>query len=299
MSFSLRNAFIAFFMAFFVMGVTAPSADAARLGGGSKLGKSYTVPKKSPTNSQQATPDKSNTAANAAAAGSKKGLMGGLLGGLLAGGLLSALFFGGAFDGIQIMDILIIAVLAFVIFKLFSSGKKAAAAQANQGYATQGAGGMGSPQTFQTNTETAGSSQEPAFQSSQEADGVVTTPPWFNKEAFLAGAQDHFLRLQKAWDAKDFDEIATYTSPELLEELKAERAKHPDDQVTETTSVMADLVKFEDYQDHVVVSVHFYGWIKENGEANPTEFGEYWHLNRDMTQPGADWFIVGLEPENR
>ncbi|MGR5470930.1 Tim44 domain-containing protein, partial [Vibrio astriarenae] len=48
---------------------------------------------------------------------SKKGLMGGLLGGLLAGGLLAA-FFGGSFEGIQFMDILIIGLIAFVIFKL-------------------------------------------------------------------------------------------------------------------------------------------------------------------------------------
>ena len=42
--------------------------------------------------------------------------MGGLLGGLLSG--LLAAFFGGAFEGIRFMDILIMGLIAFVIFKL-------------------------------------------------------------------------------------------------------------------------------------------------------------------------------------
>lgn len=74
-----------------------------------------------------------NDAANPASS-AKKGLMGGLLGGLLAGGLLAA-FFGGAFEGIQFMDILIMGLIAFVIFKLmraFLASKQGSINQSQQ-----------------------------------------------------------------------------------------------------------------------------------------------------------------------
>ena len=82
-----------------------PIAEAKKFGGGKSFGKSFKTapaPKQQNTNSIRQDQTGKNTAANS----SKKGLMGGLLGGLLAGGLLAA-FFGGAFEGIQFMDILI------------------------------------------------------------------------------------------------------------------------------------------------------------------------------------------------
>ena len=283
----MRNFFIALMMSFFVTGITAPVADAAKFGGGMKLGKTYSAPKKS-SPAASTTQQKSSTAA----AAGKTGLMGGLMGGLLAGGLLSALFFGGAFDGIQLMDVLLIAVVAFVLFKLFAGKKQA---QAQPQYAS--AGGAQYRESVAESPETGQIYDTVSVDSLAQAKyATAETPAWFDKEAFVKGAQSHFENLQKAWDAQNWEEIASYTSPELLAELKTERAKHPADQKTEVVSVMADLFNFIDNQSDVVASVYFYGWIKENN-AEPAEFGEVWHLTRDMTQPNADWFIVGLEQE--
>ncbi len=93
-----------------------PIAEAKKFGGGKSFGKSYkTAP--APKQQQQNTNTVGKDQTTKTQSSSKKGLMGGLLGGLLAGGLLAA-FFGGAFEGIQFMDILIIGLIAFVIFKL-------------------------------------------------------------------------------------------------------------------------------------------------------------------------------------
>lgn len=100
------------FTAFFLMFAVVSEADAKRFGGGG-FGKSY---KTSPFASKKAAPAKKDQQQ----AGQKKGgMMGGLMGGLLAGGIFAALLGSGAFEDIQIMDMIIMAALAFLAFKLF------------------------------------------------------------------------------------------------------------------------------------------------------------------------------------
>ena len=56
--------------------------------------------------------------------------MGGMLGGLLAGGLIGYMLGNGGFEGIQLMDILLIGLVVLVIVMLFKRmAKPAAAAQ--------------------------------------------------------------------------------------------------------------------------------------------------------------------------
>ena len=54
----------------------------------------------------------------------------GMLGGLALGGLLGALFFGGAFENINFMDVLIFGLIACVLYKIFVSRKRAAMSDA-------------------------------------------------------------------------------------------------------------------------------------------------------------------------
>lgn len=272
----------------FTLGAMAPEAEARRMGGGSSFGKSFSAPKKvkpaaAPKQDKAANPSATNSAAGAA----KKSAMGGLMGGLLAGGLLAALFFGGAFDGIQLMDIVLLGILAFVAIKMFKAMR--GSPQPAPSYAGAGSGATPEP------ANTTEHFTPVSVASTQLAEPELALPGWFNKQAFLEGANGHFTRLQTAWDKQDWQEIATYTTTEMLEQLKAERAKYPAEQITEVVSVMSELINFIDNQDHVVASIHFYGWIKEEASQSPAEFSEIWHLSRDMSVENAHWYIVGIE----
>lgn len=289
----MRALLLSVFMVFLTFGVTVPEAEAKRFGGGSSFGKSFASPKKvKPAAAPQQ--QKSNPTTNQAAnTQPKKSGMGGMLGGLLAGGLLAALFFGGAFEGMQMMDFLLIGLLAFLAFKIFGMFRQQS--QAAPSYA-------GGPQTSQAPVARVEPEKEQTHHftpmsaaATQLAEPELVLPQWFNKVTFLNGAKEHFTTLQAAWDKQDWVEIATYTTEELLAQLKAERANHPADQETEVVSVMSELINFIDNQDHVVASIHFYGWIKEEAAAHPTEFSEIWHLSRDMTAENAHWYIVGIE----
>lgn len=282
----MRNVLLAVFMMFFTLSIFVPEAQAKKFGGGFSLGKSYTAPKSikpSPTQ-QQAVPTQNSTGSTV-----KKSGMGGLFGGLLAGGLLASLFMGGAFDGIQMMDILLIAVVAFIAFKLLSMMRKNQpnVSYAGHQYRSNESEAQDTPPIHHFTPMSAASTQL------SEPDLVL--PTWFNKIAFLNGAREHFTNLQAAWDRQDWTEISTYTSVDLLAELKTERVKYPAQQHTEVVSVMSELINFIDNQDHVVASIHFYGWLKESGDLQANEFSEIWHLTRDLSEENASWFIVGIE----
>jgi len=107
-------------------------ADAKRFGGGSSFGgrSSYSAPyKRSAIPPSRSVSQQQASAQNQAARqgmANRGGLMG-MLGGLALGGLLGSLFFGGAFENFNFMDILVFGGIAFLLYKLFAA--KAGAAQ--------------------------------------------------------------------------------------------------------------------------------------------------------------------------
>lgn len=289
----MRTLLVSLFTLIIGFGLLVPDAEAKRFGGGFSFGKSYSTPKRvqpaAPTQ-QKAAPTGSTT--NAAGQPRRSGF-GGLMGGLLAGGLLGALFFGGAFDGIQFMDILLIGLLIFAAVKIFSAMKGGSQPQYAGHQRAQ-------PETAQT--QRLEQAETPDYQDISPATGAgfnfgsesLQLPEWFNEQAFIEGAKGHFSHLQTAWDKSDWDDIATYTSAEVLDVLKQERAKQPADQTTEVVSVMAELANFIDNDDHVIASINFYGWLKEDSDQT-TEFSEIWHLRREMNGAEANWVIVGIQ----
>lgn len=277
------------FTLIFAIGITATAfdAEARKMGGGRSFGKSYkTAP---------AQPAKQNTANQAGQTQTPKksgGMMGGLLGGLLAGGLLAALFSSGAFEGFKMMDFLLIAGLAFVAFKIFSTLRKGKAQTARPAF--------GGPQQFEApkpfsatpaaDTNTASSGFAPS-------DVPFNLPPGFDMQAFLQGSREHYRTLQEAWNTNNLEKIREYVSPELFADLSQERATLTGDQHTEVMFVDAELVRADHTSYHAQVSLKFSGRYRDSQEAIEQDIKEVWHLERDLTQENAPWLIVGLEDE--
>ncbi len=285
--------------------VTTDYAEAKKsFGGGKSFGKLFSTPKKTQPALAPKASSQSNTANKTAAAGTAKPRsgFGGLMGGLLAGGLLGALFMGGAFDGIQFMDILIIALIAFVAFKLFARMRQA---QPRPQYAGAAAGaGHEMPQNAAADPvqpqspmarEATGFEPTPLM-SGRLAEAELALPDWFNREAFVEGAKNHFSALQAAWNRNDLEEIRSYCSAELFAELEKERRELGEGELrNDVVSIMGELVGFTSDAAEARLSINFYGWMREEPEAATEEFNEIWHLTRDLTRPDADWYIVGIE----
>lgn len=278
--------------------VTAQVAEAKKFGGGRSFGKSF---KTAPAPKQQNLNTNSvgkNQAGKAAQGSSKKGLMGGLLGGLLAGGLLAAMF-GGAFDGIQFMDILIIGLIAFIAFKILRGVLGAKQGSMNQHRQQHAYGGAPEPKFEQPanerNFEQGQGSSTMGGGFGAQSDVPHNFPPGFDQVAFVDGAREHYRILQGAWNFNQLDKIQEYVSASLFEDLKAERAKLQGEQHTDVMYVDAEVVRAEYDSEKAQISLQFSGRYKDAAENVEEEIEDLWHLERDLTKPNAPWLIVGIQ----
>lgn len=266
----LRQLFIMLLVSTLGFGLAIESADARRMGGGSNMG-SVSRSADRPAATQQA----QNTQKAQAGTATRRGGMGGMMGGLLAGGLLAALFFGGAFDGLRMMDFVMIIGVAALAFFVLRAMRAQRPATATQGHAQQRAAAPISPAA-----------------SSDTVSQFGTTPAWFDKERFLSGSKEHFMTLQRAWDNNDFTLIQEYVTPELYNLLREERAQQPANNRTEVVRLFAELGDISELGDRAEATVIFHGILEENGQQ--TDFNETWHLTRAM-QNDAPWYLQGIE----
>ena len=281
---STLKTLLAFMLALITVSfLTIPDAEARRMGGGANLGKQTTLPRQAQPPAAAPSQTQRPGAAAPTASGASRWL--GPLAGLAAGGLLAALFFGGAFEGMTAADWIVIAGLAFGAFYLFRFLRRRAPAPAAVTSAGRMAPGDGPVGGF-----TAGAAPVGAVMQRDAA------PPWFDGRGFAEAAKTHFMRLQAAWDAGDWQAIRTYTTPPLLAELQQEhdRSAHPG-QHTEVVALNSELLQVQRDGDQVLASVRFSGLLREEAGGPAEPFDEVWHVQHAWTTRDGDWLIAGIQ----
>lgn len=272
--------FVPLFSIMLMIGFTIPDAEARRMGGGKSWGSAPA--QQAPAQRQQAprqqAPSQQRPAA-AANSGASRWL--GPLAGIAAGGLLASMLFGDGFEGIQLFDILLFGLIAFVLFRLLRSRRPAmqpaAAGAAPSGY-WQPEPGM----------------QRTAEPLTSAASSAPQQPAWFDQERFLAAAEEHFYTLQRHWRDNDRAGMAEYMSGELLQDLLRERDSNPPSAsgFVEQLSVQLNAIE-EDQHGNAVASVSFRGLDHDEAGDAGQWFEESWRLERNAgdNQP---WIITGI-----
>jgi len=282
------------FTAFFLMFAMVSEADAKRFGGGG-FGKSY---KTSPFSSKKAAPAKKDQQQQA---GQKKGgMMGGLMGGLLAGGIFAALLGSGAFEDIQVMDMIIMAALAFLAFKLFK-GFMGGARSRQQPSMAGLSGNQAQRQSFEMprDADIAHSpAQEAAAATAFNQDEVpFNLPQDFDQQGFIDGALSHYRTVQESWNKGELETIEEYVSPELFSALQQQRNKLMVAPQTEVLDLTAEIVRADQAGNSAEISILFRGVCKDEIEKSQDGIFDIWHLQRDLNTENADWVIVGIEAD--
>lgn len=261
-------------------------ANAARFGGGKSMG---SAPSHQARQTAPSTPAAAPNAAGRpapAASGASRWL--GPLAGIAAGGLLASMFMGDGFQGMQIFDILIMAVIAFLIFRFIAARRRK-----QQGEQMATAAG---PMTYQRE-----SAQQPAQNSifggsgaASAAAPVINAPAWFNETRFLEAARSHFQSLQQHWDANEMDKIEEFVTPQMLQFLKKERADLGDAfQSTYIDNLNVQLDGLDDRADKTIATLTFSGVSKSSRFDQGEVFSESWNMERAQgdNQP---WLVAGI-----
>ncbi|SFC22399.1 Predicted lipid-binding transport protein, Tim44 family [Marinospirillum celere] len=275
----------------FVLALGISEADARRMGGGGSGGTFSRQASPPAQQQQQRQQTQQQQQGQQSAAVGRGGLMGPLMG-LAAGGLLAAMFFGGAFDGIQFFDILILLLIGAGVFMFLRSR-----AQRHQQQA-QVAGSMqrSAPPSAYDQKSQAGfeAFDRSAASVSAEPEIRFGAPDWFDEQGFLARAKQHFIDLQAAWDANDFRTLEEFVTPQLYRFLQEERARQPGEVKTDVKKLAVEVSNIQQIGDTVELAVMFHGIISESG-APEAPFCEIWHLIRDMSEEQSPWLIQGIE----
>ncbi|MBO9652438.1 MAG: Tim44 domain-containing protein [Variovorax sp.] len=277
------------------LAVVSIDADAARMGGGKSFGK-----QSSNVTQRQATPPPATpvqpgapaqTANNAAAKPAPtppqtapttpKRQWGGILGGLAAGlglaWLAHSLGLGAGFGNVLL--IVLLALAAVAVWRIFASRSRGSAASRAGGFAFQGAGSPAdataptqySPKNVGNDASArpwernhvafdptpvkqldhpAGSSMAGAAAAggSMIGSALVGSQSWgipagFDADGFLNAAKRNFVTLQDAWDRADIGTLRSMMTDEMVGEIRqqlAERENHTGGQPNKTEVVMLD-----------------------------------------------------------
>jgi len=297
---SLTRSLIALLISALVAVMSVGTAEAKRFGGGKSFG--YQGQKSSQTyNQRQSTTQQKATRSPGAG-------MGGMLTGLAAGGLLAWLFMGGAFEGLQPMDLLVMVLLGIGVF-LFIRHLRGASSTNRPAYASpqpatpQPATAKPNPQA-RVGRESPDESthHRPGVRSGSLMDefnfsGVAAyqPPSWFDETRFLGAARTHFTNLQLAWDANRMDEVREFVTPTLFRELVRERAALGDaENVTEVISLNVALDNLNEEDGDIVAAVRFTGRIREAAGADPVPLDETWLVRRALDDENSNWLIAGI-----
>jgi len=280
---------------------TISDAEAKRLGGGKSFGSKIfqNKPAKRTSSADKTSKAQTQNAARKQAL-SKKGGMMGLLGGLMIGGLLGALFFGGAFENINFMDILLFGVIAFLVFKIFAGGRS------RQHPQTANGAPYGEPEkTPQTRQSTSQYNNEDATFGDEEVHANLSEnrlktgkiPRNFKQKDFLNGAENVYKLLQKAWDNGDLADLRQFCTDSVFAELQDQIHARTNDSKTEIITLKSALVNVETFNNSTEATVVFTAELKEHeNENNEIEkIQEAWYFVRPDNRKEHNWLLDAIQ----
>ncbi|MFL6607224.1 Tim44 domain-containing protein [Pseudomonas alvandae] len=283
--------FLSIAMALCIGLTMAIDANAAKRFGGGKSSGAAPTHQTSQMAPSSAAGSTAATAGAAGAAGAATKASGasrwlGPLAGIAAGGLLASMFMGDGFQGMQIFDILIMAVIAFLVFRFIAARRRKQQEQlAPAGHAPM--------QREVFNQQPAGGSIFGGA-AAPVARPVINAPAWFNEQRFIEAARSHFMSLQQHWDANEMDKIAEFVTPQLLEFLKRERAELGDGyQSTYIDNLQVQLDGVDDRADKTIATLTFIGVSKDSRFDQGEAFSESWNMERAQGE-NQPWLVAGI-----
>ncbi|MBC8742925.1 Tim44 domain-containing protein [Paraburkholderia sp. UCT31] len=278
--------------------VASTDAEAKRVGGSQSIGRqSQTASPSGPAQrSQQAQPAQQAAQAPAAAAGNRwMGPLAGLAAGLGIAALLSSFGLGEGLAQMLSNALLIGAVIfaGVMLFRFIANRRRPDLAYGHGPVNRQQTNGS----RFLNQIPQARGWPNAAMGSTGAADTERTTgrPLEQDQAAFLESAKTLFMRLQGAWDRNEQGDLFELTTPEMFAQIKRDlEARGRQVSHTEVTQLDAEVLGTERNADETLVSVRFYGQMREDDAPTAQPFQEVWNMVSDARGNQA-WRLAGIQ----
>ncbi len=304
-------------------------ADAKRLGGGKSTGMQRDMPSRTapeapagkpatpaggqnpgtPAGQQAAAP--AAGMAGAAAAPAKRSWLGpiaGIAAGLGLVALMSHLGLGEGFANFMLILLVVVAGFFLVRFLLRRFGpqqpqpalKTATSGLGSSGQVAWPAGGSSSAGAAPAAPVEAPPVPEVAEAATpaQPAVAKAFVPAAFDSPAFERVAKMIFIRMQAANDARDLNDLRSFTTPEMFASAALDiQERSGAEQHTEVVRVEAQVLDVSQDEQQQIVSVRFHGEVREEAGAAATPFNEVWHMVKPLDD-SRSWAVAGIEQMN-
>ena len=291
-------------------------AEAKRFGGGASFGSraAHSSAFKRPANAMPAAPSASQAQAmarnNSVRDGlSRRGGLMGMLGGLAIGGLLGSLLFGGAFENINFMDILMFAGVAYMLYRLLAARKRAITPQPAYQRSTEPTGARASSDYAPPPSAPAAGDPAPAlesrdwFRGGRKSDynggeqdfNQASVPAGFDQAGFLTGAKLAYHDLQKAWDARDLAAVRRLATDGMYAEIEPRIKEVGVDNRTTVLKLEAELLEAREVGDQLEAVVLFDGIVREGDDDQARQVREVWHFTKPRNAQQPTWFLDGIQ----
>lgn len=262
-------------------------AEAKRFGGGGSFGKSRPVPAKQMQREPQAAPQPAPTSGGASR------WMGPLAGLAIGAGLATLFSHGGLGDFANNFGMLLMVVAGGLLLMVLINKLRQPRPSTQPAYGYAGANGAS--QAFK------GFDQAPTAGGASVMAGNI--PFDFPVDTFLRQAKASFIRLQAANDAKDLNDIRSYTTPEVFAEISLQmQERGQTEQTTEVVQIEAELLQVAEEDTLTIASVRYHGVLRERSGSNSavteTAIDEIWTLQKDRQQAQAVWLLAGIQQAN-
>lgn len=249
------------------------------------------TPPAQPAAPQQAAPNKAaQPAAAPAAAAPKRSWMGplaGLAAGLGLAALASHLGFGAELA--SFMTMLLLGLVAVFVIRFLMRRFAAPKPQLAGAGADPGAGATVFQPQQPAWSQAPAAAQAAPFAAAPSASGI---PASFDVAGFEKIAKQVFIRLQAANDAGDQADLRRFTTPQMYASIQHDLLQRSGQgQRTDVLQLDANVVDVATESGQQVVSVRFWGLVREASEHAAEDFDEVWHL----VQSGEGWLIAGIQ----
>ena len=295
-------------------------AQAKRVGGGRSFGgrSAFSNPYRRSFTPRQSLGQQRATAQNQRLRDkfSRRGGLMGMLGGLALGGLLGSLLFGGAFQGLNMMDFLVFGLIAFVLYKIFAGRKRTGAySPMGEGYHSPDAdfsddgyrrsmdrtfepeqsGGQASPFDTDLLFDKSKQNRGPTADLDEQPSAPIQAPRGFDEASFLTGAKAAYKQLQAAWDAADLTEIRGLATDKVFAEIQEQLRARESDNRTDILKLEAELLEVRDTGSNWEATVLFDAILREEQDQHPAQVREVWHFIRPVNSIQPKWFLDGIQ----
>jgi len=283
--------------------------------GGSRGSRSYSAPRTtSPSTQNPGAPSSgmfNRSTPNAPSMGSPmlRGLAGGLAGGFLGSMLFSGLGHGatgsgGGGGGIGFLEILLLGIGGFLLFRFIRNRKRNAA-----------------PQLQQTNYTPPPYSQDayppppPTSDQSVEAGigHIQSMDARFNPADFKDWVQDLFFKIQAAWTNQDLASLTPFLAPEIKtmfsQDLEGQKARGQVNRLENISVRSVDITEAWQEEGKDYITTLFYanlldyvedkktGAVVSGSKTEPVKFREYWTFTRPVGGQG-NWLLSAIQQES-